>query len=150
MALRRWTLVGALLVAVSGAMFVDAGASARAVTTDLVLAERSCDQDGSFCVSQGLKMGDEHTLNLLLTTRPGGERAGREYGECVVLNRNAAALYCDFVVELVDGSVAVQGRISFTHETNVLPVTGGTGAYEDAGGSWSRTGRRVDLHIVTP
>src|SRR5688572_2508237 len=41
MALRRWTLVGALLVAVSGAMFVDAGASARAVTTDLVLAERS-------------------------------------------------------------------------------------------------------------
>jgi hypothetical protein len=49
----------------------------------------------------------------------------------------AKAFFCDFRVQFADGSVAVQASFSFGAMTNIVPIMGGTGAYESAGGYWA-------------
>jgi hypothetical protein len=152
MAPRRQIIAVASVVAIVGVMLTQTSTPVTAATTDVQLREGNCNRRGSFChvEGRGARFGDQVTFNLLLRSRPDGARAGREYGQCVELNVAAASMYCDFVVELVDGSVAVQGRFSFAANGGTMPIVGGTGAYESAGGSWSQTGDLVDLHIVTP
>jgi hypothetical protein len=151
MPLRRRIVAVASVVAIAGVMLAQASTPVTAATTDLQLREVDCGRR-SFChvEGRGFRFGDEFAFNLLLVTRPGGEPAGREHGHCVFMNRASESFYCDFIVNLTDGSVAVQGSFSFSGETIVVPIVGGTGAYESAGGYWSQTNYRVDLHIVTP
>ena len=68
-----------------------------------------------------------------------------------MLHRAAKRYYCDFVVHLADGDVTVQGALAIDVETSsALAVTGGTGAYDGATGSWQQEGQEVALSIATP
>jgi hypothetical protein len=152
-ALRGGGVLGVVLVLTIGALALAAPAHpASATAIDLRLTERLCGDAGSHCRMTGKpRFGETLVFSLVLDIRPDGGRFGRDMGECTLLNKADQAYYCDFVVLLPEGDVAVQGRLAYSfEETSFLPVTGGTGAYEGASGSWAQTGQDVDLHIVTP
>jgi hypothetical protein len=144
-----------LSVAAAGTIIIgNVVGSASAVTTDLLLKEEACGQTkASHCQiigsPAGAHFGDGFVFSLRLLSRPGGDPVGRDEGECITLQRTAHAFYCDYVVHLEGGDVAVQGSIEFSSPSKV-PVTGGTGAYEGASGFWRQSGQEVRLHIVTP
>lgn len=143
-----------LSVAAAGTIIIGSVVgSASAVTTDLLLKEEGCGQTkASHCEFTGsiagTHFGDRVVFSLRLLSRPDGDTIGRDEGECITLQRASHAFYCDYIVHLEAGDVAVQGTIVIATPSD-LPVTGGTGAYEGASGFWRQSGQRVRLHIVT-
>ena len=127
--------------------------SASAATTSLLMKERSCGERGAHCKFVGgnlSEMGNTLVFSLPLESAHDGIALGRDEGECIVLHRAAKRYYCDFVVHLVSGDVTVQGALATVFAPSVLAVTGGTGAYEGASGTWQQDGQDVALSITTP
>lgn len=103
---------------------------------------------------RGPSAGDR--VALVSTLRRDGKVAGRLSGDCAWTNVKFEILQCDVVLVLPDGRVTLQGayankripRVGGTRE--VYAVTGGTGSYQGATGTMSRTsGRDADtLELV--
>jgi hypothetical protein len=113
----------------------------------------------SFTATQGPR--DEHFIDLsprgpsagdrvalVSTLRRDGKVAGRLSGDCAWTNVKFEILQCEVVLVLPDGRVTLQGayaneRIPYVGGTReVYAVTGGSGAYEGATGTMSRTSGR--------
>jgi hypothetical protein len=103
--------------------------------------------------------GDEHPIDtrpkgpsvgdrwLLATTlRQAGKPAGRLEADCVGVDKTYGVLQCNLVAILADGRLTLQGasvskripRVGGTGEQ--YAITGGTGAYQGATGTMTRTG----------
>lgn len=151
--MRRHIAVLVIAAVAAGTLIISNIGSATAMTTDLLFREENCGAKASHCriigSRTGTHFGDTFVFSLRLLSTTDGSAVGRDEGECVTLQRTAEGFFCDFVVHLQGGDVAVQGTIRFT-STSTVPVTGGTGAYEGASGFWRQSRQNVRLHIVTP
>jgi hypothetical protein len=131
--------------------------SVAGAATDLQFVERSCGDQATHCAFVDERhdgfgsCGDRFVFTLPLVSRDDGARLGREQGECVLLHQQSDTFYCTLSVHLEGGSLSVKGTFEQNRHTSAIaPITGGTGQYEGADGSFTQTGRNIDLHILTP
>jgi len=147
-------LAGIALVG-GGVVSLHAGPASADTTLNLRLKESFCGADRSYCKrlnhNPSGSFGDSLVFSLPLEYRSDGRRAGRDEGECVTLVKDSGRAYCTFVAHLRNGTVAVQGTVALSNtDESVLPITGGTGAYEGASGYWKQVGQKVVLHTESP
>jgi len=147
-------LAGIALVG-GGVVSLHAGPASADTTLNLRLKESFCGADRSYCKrlnhNPSGSFGDSLVFSLPLEYRSDGRRAGRDEGECVTLAKDSGRAYCTFVAHLRNGTVAVQGTVALSNtDESVLPITGGTGAYEGASGYWKQVGQKVVLHTESP
>ena len=148
-------IIGLLLVgALALPIYLTSTASAG-VATDLELRERFCGTPGSHCKNVGSRsgsaFGDRLIFTLPLEMRADGSKVGRSQGECATLHKSSDSFFCDYNLYLGDGMISVQGTMSLDLKVaRMIPITGGTGAYEGATGTLRQKGPSVDVHIVVP
>jgi hypothetical protein len=136
---------------------------AAAATTALVAVLPAGGQEPaglqSFTFTSTQKQGDERYIDLppkgpsagdriVLSSRlsEGGRAAGRLEGDCVLQDKPFAVIHCGIVVLRADGRLTLHGayagkripRVGGTREE--YAVTGGTGAYQGATGTLTRSG----------
>jgi hypothetical protein len=93
---------------------------------------------------KGPSAGDRIVLSSQL--EESGKAAGRLEGDCVLQDKPFAVIHCGIVVMRADGRLSLHGayagkripKVGGTREE--YAVTGGTGAYQGAGGTLTRTG----------
>jgi hypothetical protein len=98
----------------------------------------------------GFGFGDELTFYDLLFSR--GTQAGAEGGSCVIVDASQPLANCTEVIQLQQGTITAEG-LSGPPPTKHLAITGGTGAYLNAGGEvtlveFGSTRGRLTLHLV--
>lgn len=124
-------------------------------TTDLTFTEGFCGDPGSFCKKTG-KLGVFGTrLIFRIPLTIDGTKIGFEEGECVNLTKKSRSYFCTYIVHLADGTLAVQGTLSYdaAEGSGQIPVTGGTGAYLGAYGTLTfldAGSTDYRLQVVTP
>ena len=79
----------------------------------------------------GLGLGDALTFHDLLVAD--GQQVGDEAGSCVIVDVEQALATCTQVIRLPDGTITAQ-FLNGPPAEKQLAVTGGTGAYRNAGG----------------
>jgi hypothetical protein len=84
----------------------------------------------------------------------GGGRGGRiGHARVMCTFRGASSAYCDGTFFIPGGSVVVQSFIRFSNAPISIPITGGTGAYVGAGGTFTsrniRDTRDADGNFVS-
>jgi hypothetical protein len=82
----------------------------------------------------GFGAGDVITVSSRLTTHDGATRLGVSHEVCTAVRTNVFALECSATIELSDGQISVQGEFPPSDPQTSYAVTGGTGAYDSAGG----------------
>jgi hypothetical protein len=93
---------------------------------------------------KGPSAGDRIALSSQL--HEAGKAAGRLEGDCVVQDKPFAVIHCGIVVLRADGRLTLHGAYAGKRIPHVggmreeYAVTGGTGAYDGATGSMTRTG----------
>jgi hypothetical protein len=153
----------AAIVAVAAALLVGravprVGAAQAATTSDVTFTEGTCNQATAHCKNiyshDPTAFGARIIFSIPLSS--GGNRIGREKGECVFLNRRSHKYFCTYNIGLAAGSVSVQGTLPYDLGSGAtIPITGGTGGYEGAYGylkliKSSAPPVRYRLHIITP
>ena len=82
---------------------------------------------------------------------PGGSRAGRSQGYCVVADVRHHGEQCSYTFGLRGGQITGDGKVVYRRRFSI-PVTGGTGAYEGARGTIAftvgRRSTRTEIHLV--
>lgn len=78
-----------------------------------------------------------------------GSDTGRDYFDCVVTNKQGAT-YCNAEFVLRHGDITIAGVLNINSATvNVSgPITGGTGRYAAARGSYKATGTPTATHFA--
>ena len=148
-------LFAGIVLVGGGVVSLQAGPATADTTLNLRLKESFCGADRSYCKRLDHNplgsFGDSLVFSLPLEYRSDGRRAGRDEGECVTLAKDSGHAYCTFVAHLRNGTVAVQGSIALSDtDVSILPITGGTGAYQGASGYWKQVGQKVVLHTESP
>jgi hypothetical protein len=82
--------------------------------------------------AQGFSLGDEFVFTSSL--RKSGEEVGHTGVVCTTTSVEREEVQCVATASFSDGQITVQGLLAGEPETFVLPVTGGSGAYEGADG----------------
>jgi hypothetical protein len=103
-----------------------------------------------------ISSGDELVLGFTLRTQA-GERAGRIEAACTALRGarrfDRARWGCQGFARLADGTLSLALTFRFRDNVVIGTVTGGTGAYEGASGSFRLTTQEPNIytfHIATP
>jgi hypothetical protein len=103
--------------------------------------------------SSPFALGDEVVFHDKLFSK--GKQVGDDVGTCVIVELTPEILSsCTAVVRLSDGTIAVQFATTEGPTPKPLALTGGTGAYRDAGGEGtlvefgSSTGT-LTLHVLS-
>jgi len=130
-------------------------APSRRTTTDITFTEGYCGDPGSFCKSTGKPAAFGTRLIFKIPLTSNGTKIGFEEGECVNLTKKSRSNFCTYNLHVVDGTVALQGTLSYDAEQGpgTIPVTGGTGAYLGAYGTLTfldAGSTDYRLQVVTP
>ena len=83
----------------------------------------------------GLSVGDVFTVSTDLSTPDATTKIGHMQEVCPVMRTKHLALQCAGSAEFADGQVASTGRFPPRNDIETGIVTGGTGLYENVGGS---------------
>jgi len=83
----------------------------------------------------GDSTGDILTFHNDLYDSSDTNKVGVDQGQCTRMNPKAGTWECWWSIVLEDGQVTAEGPYSDTAPTDLYAVTGGTGAYENVGGS---------------
>jgi hypothetical protein len=160
---RILTMSIAAILAVAAALLIGravprVGAAQAATTTNVTFTEGTCNQVTAHCKNvyshDPTAFGARIIFSIPISS--GGNRIGREKGECVFLNRRSQKYFCTYNIGLAAGRVSVQGPLPYDlGRSATIPITGGTGAYEGAYGYLKRRKSnnppvRYQLHIITP
>jgi hypothetical protein len=151
--MKRFVITAALATAATSIVIgspVNAGKQAEKSgptgVLQLVQHDRSVDIDNSR--RRAISAGDEFALRGLLYDQRDQNRVGRTHGHCVITiaNRRQLSFHCNETYSLANGQIAVQGSLTITRrsDSTVVPIVGGTGAYEGADGSLTVTNRPAD------
>jgi hypothetical protein len=86
----------------------------------------------------GLRLGDRISARAPLMDEAQAEREGTSYMDCVVHRRivdpDRGLWNCNYVLELADGDIVLQGLDERGPGEYEMAILGGTGAYADASG----------------
>jgi hypothetical protein len=143
---RSWrvlTVATAVLLATVGVMSF-AGASTRSRDTTLVLTARNLQESFLDHHPQGFSQGDEFLFSDQLFMK--GRMVGMDGGVCTVIHAAGpipgpeSHAQCVATFDLPKGQITVQGMTPVqTLRRAAVAITGGTGAYRDAGGQGTVT-----------
>lgn len=101
----------------------------------------------------GLRLGDRIAARGPLLDEPQGDRVGTAYPHCLVHRRivdpNRGLWNCNYVLELADGNIMLQGLDPRGPGVYELSVLGGTGAYVGASGDATFTDVGSDADAYT-
>ncbi|HWJ82137.1 MAG TPA: hypothetical protein VNS55_07865 [Nocardioides sp.] len=131
------------------------GAAADGTTLTFRLAAKDAEDKSIDIGPKGDSVGDRNLAAI--TLKADGEVAGRLQAECTTLDRTYEGHLCQVVVFLDGGSLTLQsGGVNKPipnidgRDGDVFAVTGGTGAYVDAGGELrvSDDGRTVTIALT--
>ena len=99
-------------------------------------------------------VGDAISLSQPLADQ-GGQSAGTIHVSCIATRCgrfDRAAFVCNAVTRLRDGNIALQAALRFADNQVTGAITGGTGAYNGARGTFTSRGERptVDTFVLLP
>jgi hypothetical protein len=110
---------------------------------------------------EGLSLGDQLVFSDVVSETRGGAATGSTGVTCTIVNvsadRKTAANLCDATLSVSAGQISVQGLVTITEGTTAppfdLPVVGGTGEFEGAGGhvtveDLSETESKLTFHLL--
>jgi hypothetical protein len=124
-------LWGAAIVASISALAL---APAATADTTLILFEHDTMQHQTDLGAPGPGPGDQSLFAGDVFDRPGGMFLGTAGGSCTEMSGDKAA--CNVTLNLVGGQIVVQGVGDMGEgDTHQLTVVGGTGIYQNAGGT---------------
>jgi hypothetical protein len=92
---------------------------------------------------EGFSLGDQQVFSDDVFAKKGGAKLGFDAGVCTIVRVTdpktfAGTAQCVVTVSLAEGQIAAQGLVTFVGDELPAPfdiaITGGTGAYKDAGG----------------
>jgi hypothetical protein len=142
-------LIIAALAASATALALAVGGSAQGPHT-IQLVERAVQSTEIPNPPRGLSQGDGFAFRSKLTDAS-GQAAGTDHYSCVFTKagRRNPVVVCTASIFLRDGRITVAGGVNLARRLQLIPVVGGTGAYEGAGGTLLIANRRhtADLTI---
>lgn len=99
---------------------------------------------------KGFSIGDYFVFSAKLTRQ--GEKVGHAGAVCTFTSARREEAQCAATVKLPGGQISVQGLVP-SRAVFTIPITGGTGAFEAAGGTLkvrqlSETRERLTFHII--
>jgi len=127
-----------LILAMSGGMLMATAASGQTVVH--VVLPLNDIREAFVDVNQpGLRLGDRVAARGPLLDESQSDRVGTAYADCVVHRRiidpDRGIWNCNYVLELADGEIMLQGLDPRGPGEYEMAVTGGAGAYSGASGS---------------
>lgn len=127
-----------VLVAVAAGLLLTPSASGQTVL-HVVLGPQEDVRLATVDVGRdGLRLGDRAAARGPLVDETQSERLGTAYAHCVVYRRivdpDKGLWNCNYVLELTDGDIVLQGLDPRGPGTYEMSVLGGTGAYAGATG----------------
>jgi hypothetical protein len=161
------TVIGGLLLSAGAApsgksSTRNAWARARVVQEDRVLAHHESGQDirlrprethFKFINVDGPRQGPGDYFLFREVVFRNGRRAGYTNGKCTnsfPFNRRAFTTQCEATVTLRRGQISVAGTIAFTRSngTETLPITGGSGHFQNVRGQLRFAGGGYILELI--
>jgi len=144
-------LIIAALAAAATALVLAVGGSAQGNPHTIQLVERTVQNTQVHNPPKGFSQGDEFVFRSKLTDTS-GQRAGTDGGYCIFTKaaRRSPVAECSASLFLSDGKISVSGGANLGGRKVLLPVVGGTGAYEGAQGTLlveERKGNKSDLTV---
>ena len=133
--MRKLVLVMAGLLVAGAATLVASSASAA---TTITVVEHATSDRVADVGKQGDSPGDVLTFHNKVYDETDTDVVGKDQGYCVRISPKQGSWECIFTTFLEDGSITVETPF-YDAADSVGAITGGTGAYANAGGS-------MDLH----
>jgi hypothetical protein len=133
--MRRYVVLTAVAAAVAAIVVVPSIGSAQTTGTTLTLISK---QDSSYFPHHKPRPGDTFGFSA----RTSGGDTGRSWATCTIVGKGGAV--CHVVVSLTKGEIAAQFAVSIASNgpPKTAIITGGTGAYNAAGGT-------VDIKVLS-
>ena len=135
--IRKMVALAAVLMlgGVTIGLSVASASSHIAAPQTITLIEHSLHDKVIDVGKKGDSTGDILTFHNDLANSSDATKVGVDQGQCTRMNPRAGTWECWWSIVLADGQITAEGPFSDTTPTDLYAVTGGTGAYENVGGS---------------